>query len=63
MALVEVYGGQLEELSFQTNHRYTIKWKYLIGALGATCVKYRQYWQSGGAGGGVGGRGYSPPLL
>ena len=46
MALVEVYGGQLEELSFQTNHHYTIKWKYLIGALGATCVKYRQYWQS-----------------
>ena len=25
MALVEVCGGQLEELSFQTNHRCTIK--------------------------------------
>ena len=29
MALVEVYGGQLEELSFQANHRCIIKRKYL----------------------------------
>ena len=35
MALVEVCGGQLEELSFQANHRCTIKWKYLICASGA----------------------------
>ena len=44
MALVEVYGGQLEELSFQANHRCIIIRKYLM------CVrchgKYRQYWQS-----------------
>ena len=35
MALVEVYGGQPEELSFQANHRCIIKRKYLICTLGA----------------------------
>lgn len=35
MALVEVYGGQPEEHSFQANHRCIIKRKYLICTLGA----------------------------
>ena len=35
MALVEVYGRQPEELSFQANHRWIIKRKYLICTLSA----------------------------
>lgn len=32
MALVEVYGRQAEELSFQANHRWIIKRKYFMYA-------------------------------
>ena len=35
MALVEVYRGQLEELSYQDNHRCIIKRKNSICASGA----------------------------
>lgn len=35
MALAEVYGRQPEELSFQANHRWIIKRKYLICTLSA----------------------------
>ena len=42
MALVEVYGGQLEELSFQANHHCIIYKKKILNTCAPCHGKYPQ---------------------